>query len=554
MAWKQTKVILPQLADEGEYFYKTRFGGFSSRADVKLLGLYEGDISRAFDSSSVPNQLDPISIKSLLKTYVIPALSPEVLEPTDAKALLQAAQEHFGEEFTKPYVFGKSDFTGLDQHGDVFLDDILSTMPHKTLKSYVVGEERLLSSIGESKLLESKGFKLEDLDIENPNPQPIHYKSLVADELCLNVFVDIKVKEADGTSRIHNFSYFNIPLLLKVYRDGTLEAETWAKKTYFYIPFLKSGKHELKVYQYGTKEIYSETKYVYDRTNIEILIEASRFTSRIVEGSVSWSSGKPTDIVHITAKDQDNGNMLYSGSMFEVTNGINYKKAVLDTYCGSSSDGEALGINGMLGSWPQQSSSSTSWLPSYGTSTAKSFSQYKLPDLVPGRYSLKFYVTPTLLGSTGQYSSWGSNGDASFCSYSASGVDSIVKSSSSFTFEVPASYTALAENYASLGDLVPFRLLVDFTFKHFGTSSTYPDENWSSSQTGWIELPFTWSKTQDGKYVLAISAGSRLPEDAEDSLKDVIFTKATALFGFEAGSLERTVSSSTTSLPEVQLS
>lgn len=554
VAWKQPKVILPQLANEGEYFYKTRFGGFSDRADVKLLGLYEGDISRDFSSSSKPSQLDPISIKSLLKTYVIPTLSLDGLELADAQALLQAAQEHFGEEFTKPYVFGKSDFTSLDQHGDVFLDDILSTMPHKTIKSYVVGEERLLSSIGESKLLESKGFKLEDLDIENPNPQPIHYKSLVVDELCLNVFADIKVKEADGTSRIHNFSYFNIPLLLKVYRDGVLEAETWAKKTYFYIPFLKSGKHDFKVYQYGTKEIYSETKYVYDRTNIEILIDASRFTSRIVEGSVKWNSSKPTDIVHITAKDQDNGNMLYSGSMFELSNGVNYKKAVLDTYCGSSSDEEALAINGMQGSWPQQSSSSTSWLPSYGTSTAKSFSQYKLPDLVPGRYSLKFYVTPTLLGRTGQYSSWGSNGDASFCSYLTSGVDSIVKSSSSFTFEVPASYTALAENYASLGDLVPFRLLVDFTFKHFGTSSTQPNEVWSSQQTGWIELPFTWSKTQDGKYVLAISAGSRLPEDAEDSLKDVIFTKATALFGFEAGSLAETVSSSTTSLPEVQLS
>lgn len=403
----QCKFILPELFIDEQFQLNIKYGGKDDANNIKFKGLYKADISKNF-SFEDPNMLSGFSLKSIVNTYVVP--TDETLFENLSNDLLNEIGEV---RFNKVYRFEDvNDFSDINHELTTPLNELLNNnYPVRTLSSYLSSsiEDLFVNKVEFDSTSSIIKFNPRSLGITNPNPAPIKYFSLVVDELTMNIIAYIHF---EGETNYHDFALYGNILTLKIYdKDGNLEKTLYNKGKCFLIPNIKSGAHTFKIYMYGV-EIHNELKYIYRPDNIDLFISKNNFVNPYISGELSFNGNKPIDITHVTVYNNDLSTFFYSGNI----NGESGKdlNGNLDY-----SNKRCIGVEG---SYDRYSTNSYEYFHNDNFTTIfttsnkvtsqyyhkyqnpqtlyeddninMTFDRYRLYDLLPGNYTIKYYTCP----------------------------------------------------------------------------------------------------------------------------------------------------------------
>ena len=435
----------------------------------------------------------------------------------------------------------------------------------------------------------------QEIDIERfKSGNSVKWSTLVVDELCMNIKVIIKVNDGD-VNKLHNFAEFSNPLLLRIYdKENNLEKEIYNKSFMFIIPFLKSGYHKFIISMYE-KVIYNKEFYIYCPDLIEVVIDRSNFVN--VSGLLQFNNETPVDITHITVYNNDLSTYFYSGNhaycqipttydysesnfntneaykqrytmnsyQLKYLSGISSIKYKDDNYSRSK-------YNDICYSYPTDKTY-------YNSDKEMLFEKYKLIDLVPGNYTIKYYVVPLIKqNSSSSYTDF-DYGDSSIyyslnyniSSYIINQDDLVIDGSELLIHNVADDIS----NYYCSGSqidfekLEPMRVILKYKADFYGqydysnnrvfnnlSTNIIPTiyDKWADSldEGMWLNPDFTWERIDEKNYKIKIKNNQILNEQ-NDYVKNIYYSELIVVFGELINQQTVDISKNTTELSTINL-
>lgn len=464
------KFALRMLPPSGEIRLSAAFDSRAAGDGLKFSGLYKADLSRSLtDAGALSGKVfgyappeyggpalddeakaalmavDLLSVKSLVMNYVAPVLSSEysagllVSAFTSGLTNERLASGMWLDEISGAY---RAQYTN-------YIKSPLSSLTNGLVKSGapLSAYTGTMADLLENHISPDGVVSLAGLGLKNPNDVPVKYCSLVVSGLRLYFRANILIGEGRGSdgsySRTFPYdpSYRGFVFRLEIAgEDGATVMTLYSRTirgdgdTYshgFDVIGLPDGFYTFRVLHLGGITVHSERRYVWDGKDIDLIIDESCFIPNVVSGLIRWNGAAPVNTVHVRVESLDHG-AVYYGEQYNghIENGYYtpYYYNISD-FChqnsysgGPSPSGTA---NWLEPSWPASGDGRTSinggGRACYGSGGTHALGEYRLYDLIPGRYRLTYYVMPDtrLVDASADYDAykWRRLGDSYF-SYS----------------------------------------------------------------------------------------------------------------------------------------
>ena len=542
ITWQQPKAIFQQLKDNETYRYSMTYSSKMPENSVTFKGLFKGDISNNFDIEKYSSTdfkearlLKPMSLRNLMLTYVIPQIRHDHVTSNDTAEIndeideiFNAASTYFGNDFDTSYRFENADdLSTLEQRAN----ETLSFLDGKKIVDFTGP----IADLFANKLSSTEGgatFNLSSLALENPNPIPIKYASLIVDKLNMCIYAHIMgsysvtydsgfpgdAPQSYDVNFAFNPAYLDLPLKLSIYAaDGiTLEKEMWNSKSWFFIPFIESGKHRFVVTAEADDlaTIYDEYVYLYNDNVVDLFLSKESITT-LKRMLLKYEGRNAVAKIFVNAKNEDDS-IWQCGQVRGASNTYN---GVINSYLPFSS------INDNVKKWIGLSGNSSDYV-NYGI-------HYLMMTPKDKNFTLSYYLSPR----TAKSSSFGSYHYVTIRDDVQQKVDG-----ESFNVSIPTSF--IAEEFPGW-EIEPMKVFGTYSYRSFGSDPSYDDSIYYSSSYSYsqnassnhvIELAFSSVKNSDDSYSVSIDkAHSIMPEDMEHQLSGVQFRELAIHFGIKAG-------------------
>ena len=408
-----------------------------------ISGIYKLDLSNGFDNlqDEIPssindidtsnlNYLLPISFHSALKNYLLPIKSKisSISSWTDDEIVSSMYSDVSLEQYNNAL-----SSVGFDEY-DTPEFEVVESMMGSVLNDYSGGkvpiQSTLLDMAGVSSFMDLvknvavNGY-FTDLKLKNPNDLPIKYYTLLMTDLRISFRAVLMLKLKDGRLKRYMPHWFGIEAILQLddiegserfvipcresfsgYNGNYSESE---RCTCFSIIDVPVGWHNFVVFFNGV-EVYNKRIYCYENKKDLYLEVEDPFIKNVLYGEIKLNGNVPPDDVHIRVFKDD---IPYYGSYVvqNVTDEYYYHRL----YMQNSVDGSYYNENEIISNrWKMEYPSTTDneyFREAYGAfdNSLRKRGKYRLYDLLPGNYKVKFYVMPMTTDDTGN---WTRRGDS----------------------------------------------------------------------------------------------------------------------------------------------
>lgn len=515
------------------------------------------------DESDYIYDIDKISIRSLAESYIVDQFKNDDLKPS---AILSAIEDCIPGD--KPYLMNgewldkvtSEQIAGFDEHMSKPLSQITNGVisSNASMISFTGPVSELVKDCS----LTGNKIDLSTLALRNPNNIPIRYYAVVLKDIKLSFKVIISYDYLPSERGfIYKLKVFNESgsLVRTLYNMDDIDRYNH-RQSYFNVIGLYEGYYTFKVY-FLDKEICNETRYIWNRNDIELTIDESFRLKDSVSGSITWNDGRAINDVHVKVENLDY-EIVYYGEKYQLGSAGTSIKYMQDSYV-----------------W-NEAPDGPHHLPSQYLDSNENheFGSYRLLDLIPGRYKLSYFIMPDYNDSYKENGAWTNTdwcreGDSYYrydildASLSANGgnsryedIESIINGAS---FSIPMSAIQFSQDGTKLmrdehaeSDLwTVMEVLVCYnaTCKILGGEERCV--NTSNNSTGGlnkISMRFSVEK-QNGQFMVHIQNSMPDFKDEDSNLVSFSYHCIRVLFGEMVAVQTVNIDSSTTTLPTIDV-